>query len=312
MVLPDGYRLRAATHDDFEAAAGVLIADELDDAGKDDAGQVVLDANFLRNTWSRPGFNLATDAWVVVDGDGTVVGYGHAMRDEPSVVASWGVVHPARRGRGIGSALFDRIEARASELMTGVETPRFRHSINANDQAAAAMLAARGLQPVRHFWHMQIDLAGRIDAGPPPAGIEITGIRSPEDLPVIHALIGEAFSEHWGNWPEPYDQWVAEEAAGPSYDPSLWLLEKADGHPVGTLTATLWGDRGWIGYLGVLARGRGRGIGTALLRRSFATFADRGARIVLLNVDSENTTGATALYERVGMRVVKRWDLWER
>jgi len=28
--------------------------------------------------------------------------------------------------------------------------------------------------------------------------------------------------------------------------------------------------------------------------------------------DAENATGATALYERVGMRVVNRWDLWER
>ena len=32
----------------------------------------------------------------------------------------------------------------------------------------------------------------------------------------------------------------------------------------------------------------------------------------MLNVDAENPTGATALYERVGMRIIKRWDLWER
>ena len=29
-------------------------------------------------------------------------------------------------------------------------------------------------------------------------------------------------------------------------------------------------------------------------------------------VDAESPTGATALYERAGMRLVKRWDLWER
>ena len=65
-------------------------------------------------------------------------------------------------------------------------------------------------------------------------------------------------------------------------------------------------------YLGVLAPCRGRGVGAALLRRSFATFTGRGARHVILNVDAENTTGATALYERAGMRVINRWDLWER
>jgi ribosomal protein S18 acetylase RimI-like enzyme len=50
----------------------------------------------------------------------------------------------------------------------------------------------------------------------------------------------------------------------------------------------------------------------ALLRRSFAMFAGRGVRRVILNVDAGNATGATALYERAGMRVVNRWDLWER
>ena len=33
---------------------------------------------------------------------------------------------------------------------------------------------------------------------------------------------------------------------------------------------------------------------------------------MILNVDAENSTGATALYERAGMRVINRWDLWER
>jgi ribosomal protein S18 acetylase RimI-like enzyme len=41
-------------------------------------------------------------------------------------------------------------------------------------------------------------------------------------------------------------------------------------------------------------------------------FAGRGIRRVVLAVDAENTTGATALYERVGMRVVSRFDWWER
>ena len=62
----------------------------------------------------------------------------------------------------------------------------------------------------------------------------------------------------------------------------------------------------------MLAPARGQGIGAALLRRSFADFAARGVRGLYLAVDAESPTGATALYERVGMSVVKRWDLWER
>jgi mycothiol synthase len=105
---------------------------------------------------------------------------------------------------------------------------------------------------------------------------------------------------------------AADHARGPSYDPTLWLLARDAGVPVGALTAQVGTDRSWVGEVGVLAPHRGRGIAAALLRRSFAAFARRGLRRVLLNVDAENTTGATALYERVGMRVVKRWDLWER
>ena len=57
---------------------------------------------------------------------------------------------------------------------------------------------------------------------------------------------------------------------------------------------------------------RRRGLGEALLRESFLRFAERGKRAAGLGVDAENTTGAVALYERVGMHVVRRSDTWER
>ena len=67
-----------------------------------------------------------------------------------------------------------------------------------------------------------------------------------------------------------------------------------------------------MGELGVLAPWRGRGIATALLGRAFATFASRGLPRVMLNVDSENSTGAVRLYERVGMRTARAWDVYEK
>jgi mycothiol synthase len=307
VVLPAGYEVRAPTSDDLDATADVLIADELEDAG-----QVVLGADFVRDEWSRAGFDLATDAWVVLERAGAIVGYGEVMREESNVIESLGVVHPNHRGRGVGSALLDRIEERASELVGEFPAHRFRHAINAEDRAAAAMLRARGLQPVRHFWHMGIDLVEPFEPGPAPVGIEINEIEPDHDLAAVHAVLDEAFADEWGHHPEPFDRWFDDQVRSPSYDPTLWFLATGGGEPVGALTANEWGDRGWVNEVGVLAPHRGRGIGAALLRRSFATFARRGLRQVMLNVDAENPTGATALYERVGMRVVKRWDLWER
>jgi mycothiol synthase len=307
MELPAGYRLRAPVPGDLDAVADVLVADELDEAG-----QIVLGADFVRDEWSRVGFDLATDAWVVADGAGTVVGYVQATEEEPAVVECWGVVHPGHRGRGIGSSLLDLTEERASRLLAGLPAGRFRHAINAGDQAATALLQARAMRPVRHFWQMQIDLRGPSEPGPVPEGVEITGIESPAHLPAVHAVLDEAFADHWGHYPEPFDRWAKEQTGSPSYDPTLWLLAAVAGQPVGALTGHIWDDRGWVDYLGVLAPCRGHGLGVALLRRSFATFSGRGVRRVILNVDAENSTGATALYERVGMRVINRWDLWER
>ena len=71
-----------------------------------------------------------------------------------------------------------------------------------------------------------------------------------------------------------------------------------------------------MGWVGVLARAAAvappRARRGAAPRVVSALFAERGKRSAGLGVDAENTTGAVALYERVGMHVVRRSDTWER
>jgi ribosomal protein S18 acetylase RimI-like enzyme len=62
---------------------------------------------------------------------------------------------------------------------------------------------------------------------------------------------------------------------------------------------------GYVDSLGVLKEWRPRGIGTALLRRTFAELAGRGSREVRLGVDTQDVHGAVAVYEGVGMSVYR-------
>jgi mycothiol synthase len=67
-----------------------------------------------------------------------------------------------------------------------------------------------------------------------------------------------------------------------------------------------------VSDLGVLRPWRGRGIAATLLLHLFAEFARRGYRKVGLGVDSQNDTGATALYEKVRMRTVHQFGRYEK
>jgi len=305
--VPHPYSTRAPTLDDAAAIAAVLLADDLLDTGASD-----YDEDFVRDQWSTRGFDPGRDAWVVLGSDDTVVAAGNVMPAGEARLKSWGVVHPEHRRLGIGSALLDRMEARAAERLDGVPGATFHHSINDVDEAARAMVLARGFTFARSFRHMQIDLDLPRDPGQTPSGIEIRGIDPETDLSRAHAVFLEAFRDEWGYRLIPFEEWRALEVEIPGFDPGLWLLATDGAEPVGALNAILWGDRGWIGELGVRRAWRGRGIGSALLRRSFAIFAERGLPRAMLNVDFDNPTGAMALYEKVGMRAVRGFDVYEK
>lgn len=90
---------------------------------------------------------------------------------------------------------------------------------------------------------------------------------------------------------------------------------RMDGAPAGVAICrpAQHGDpnSGWISELGVLPEHRRRGLAAALLTHAFAELARRGRVRARLGVDAESTTGAVRLYERVGMSVVERSDIWE-
>jgi ribosomal protein S18 acetylase RimI-like enzyme len=68
----------------------------------------------------------------------------------------------------------------------------------------------------------------------------------------------------------------------------------------------------WIYVVGVRPVWRRRGIALALLQQSFWELYQHGKRRVSLEVDAQNRTGATRLYEKAGMRVESGYDFLEK
>lgn len=173
------------------------------------------------------------------------------------------------------------------------------------DEVYLDVLAAAGFTEVRRFWHMQIALGAdhRVMPEPPP-DVTLTVASNDDERRLLHRLDEIAFAEHFGFVPHPYDEWIPWFRDRRDARPDLWWLAWLDGEPVGLcIQDDSRADRGggYVRVLGVVPKARGRGIATWLLRSAFAQAATEGRAFVGLTVDSDNTTGATALYERAGM-----------
>jgi mycothiol synthase len=293
--------VRPITPDDFPALAAFLAEDEthlFDRPSRVGVADVT--------AWLS-GPDLTSDTWLFEE-DGRLVAAGWVEKDHDTGVAV-AIVHRERRGRGLGSELVDRSEERLRALGVG----RVHAVTLAPDLAAGPLLTGRGYREVRRFWEMTIELGDELPPEPRlPADFRIESFSS-KLARAFHGALEEAFAEHWEYQPEAFEEWWERQVARPDHDPSLWFVVLT-GEDVAAATRNdpERSGGGWIGALGVRADWRGRGLAKALLLRSFREFHQRGQRRVGLGVDSENATGATKLYESVGMVVDSEQVVWEK
>jgi GNAT superfamily N-acetyltransferase len=293
--------VRPITADDFSAFAAFLADDESELFGRPSRVGVADVTAWLS------GPDLSSDTWLFEE-DGLLVAAGWVQKHEDTGLAI-GIVHRDWRGRGLGTELVDRNEERLRALGVG----RIHAVTLAPDAAADPLLTARGYREVRRFWDMTIEL----DDDPPPAPQLPERYRvepfSMDSARAFHGPLEEAFAEHWEFQPTPFEKWWERQAAKPDHDPSLWFLIRTDEDVVAaTRNDPERSGGGWIGAIGVRPAWRGHGLAKALLLESFGEFHRRGQRRVGLGVDSENVTGATKLYESVGMVVDSEQVVWEK
>jgi mycothiol synthase len=218
------------------------------------------------------------------------------------------VVAQGAKSRGLGGRLVDLGEGRAA----AAGAARAQTFGPALDPAAHELFESRGYTEVRRFFDMAIELTEPVPEPSLPDGLAIEAFAE-EDARVFHDAMDEAFQDHWEHHPRPFEEWWEQKRSAPDYDPTLWFLIR-DG---GEVAATVRNDPernggGYIGAIGVRRPWRGRGLGKALLLHSFAEFQRRGQTRVTLGVDAQNPTGATKLYERVGMQVEMEGIVFEK
>lgn len=248
---------------------------------------------------------LESENLIVVEQDGQVVGYFDVWPEGET--ADLDVAAP-----GFWDETFAFAEGRARELGAMLVRIQF---IAGHD--VEQVVEARGYEPIRSSWTMEIELGLEAPAeAVVPDGVEIRPYRHPEDEQAVYEANQEAFADHWGFHPISFEQWRGFSVKSRSFDPTLWFVGW-DGDQVAGLATSEYerhGDPGygWVASLCVRRPWRRRGLGEALLRRSFAALHARGQQRVRLGVDAESLTGATRLYERAGMSVLMHWTTWER
>ena len=268
----------------------------------------------LREEWE--GLDLDQDAWLAVDGD-TLAGVMHLSEIRDGRIITDGYVHPDHTGRGAGTLLLSAVEARARELEPSLAPGKRVYLETAHlvgDPDAPVLLSSREYHRVRTFFRMVRALEQPEPLPMWPAGLQIRAFDPDTHGPRLHAAFEEAFASEWGHRPQSYDAWREKVIGWSRFDPSL-VVVVWDGAEVAAFSLNYdkrMGDWGWIGSVGVRPAWRRQGLGLALLHESFRRFADRGEATAALGVDSENPTGATRLYERAGMTVLWRADVWQK
>lgn len=320
VALKEGFICRPATIDDAPAVVEIMNACDLAVVGE--ADETVED---LRTEWETPGLNLENDTLVITTADGHLVGYaivGDAMRSVTPEMDAY--IHPDfwnDTQASLDSFLMAWVEARARQAIAKapddarVAMQAYTYS---KDSYYKSVLAHAGLSLIRHAFRMKIDLDKPTPKPQWPENITLRIFQAGDDKRPVLEAVRSSFQDHWGYVDSPFDEhyerwshyWEED------FDPSLWLLAM-DGDQVAAvcLCRGQRGDdkaMGWVGTLGVTRAYRRQGLGMALLLQAFDELRQRGKTSAGLGVDASSLTGATLLYEKAGMYVSERIDLYEK
>lgn len=262
----------------------------------------------LTHNWEQ--IDLSRDAWLVADGDDTLVGYaavlphGEGLRYEFFADPEW-------PDASLDRALVTQCEARgqqiAAERDTRLDVTVYIAAVNERNKG---VMETADFKLVRHHYQMRVKLAGELPEPVWPEGVSVRTAVVGEDDRAIYRLIVAAFS-----WPdrEPvsFEDWQESMMRSDIFNPEYWFLAVADEKIIGASLSFSYPEEGWVRQLAVDERWRRHGIGGALLQHTFLVFKELGHETVGLGVRAENDT-AVQFYERVGMYRARQYEEYRK
>jgi mycothiol synthase len=320
-LLAVGFTIRPATLDDLEAGVELFNICSLDFMG-----EVEVRLEDLRRGWALERFDPEQSTRMVFSPHGKPVGHIEVWDlDCPPVdIWVWGRVHPGWEGRGIGTAMMNWARDRARLAI--VDCPDqvrivMRSGAFSTHTSGLKLLQDQGMKLIRHNYRMSIELGQPIPDPAWPEGIMLRPYDHARDSRAVYRAETEALRDHWGYVDQPfeygYQSWERSVTSSPlDYDPTFWFIA-VEGSEIAGLCICLPSslgdpDMGWVELLAVRRPYRRQGLGRALLQHAFQEFRKRGKSRVGLGVDAGNLTGAVRLYERAGMKVQRRFDIFEQ
>jgi GNAT superfamily N-acetyltransferase len=321
--------LRPAEQADLPAIAALINAASFDVLG---TPRALIDSHGkLRQARYVPE---QAESIVAVDTAGRLVAYQYLASQPPYISAeSGGALHPEYCGRGIGAALLGWAEQRSRQLLAlapqGARVVLQCHAFE-QDARARALLLRAGFHQAREWIHLEIELQAPPPAPAWPEGASVRLFDPNSDWPLVGAALEEAFLDHWGalKGPSEEPQQEAEEddeanddADDDEDDPysnsrELCFVALQGNQVAGSCLCNAmsieWPASGKIGSLSVRRPFRGRGIGKALLYHALGAFYRRGTRRVVTDTDAQSFTGADRMYQRAGMAIFRREQLYEK
>jgi mycothiol synthase len=320
--LPEGLTVRPTQAGDVEPITALVRAVDIAGCGHSSTNLEEI-TDYLTDPECEWGYGSAT-VWRGADlvgvsfvFDGLATGRGwmlevYAVPGDPRAHGIHGSLIDAalREGRYRWDALY---------MDPDVPLPIAKTGCYLNDGALRADIEQRGFEEVRRFWRMKVDhwsVNGLTSPalGDPHApaasashladGYTLRPFRDIDaDWRGVHLASSTSFLDHFDATPLDYDAWC-ERHQGGTQDITQWIVAERDGQIVGYVMGSnrfASEDCGYVASIGVLPEHRGKGVARALLMARMADDVDRGLISTILHVDATNPTGATRLYESVGM-----------